>query len=151
MDSILSRVLEAEAPSDLRRWAGTEQLVNLILHEVLGPNQSGANATTREIFLGLLTYSYCIGLYDSAEIAGRVEDIPGALARGLHETVSAGSLRYFRRMERETLRKTLARTFAAAWHSTTRSDSGPAPDFEAEAAHRIDRAIQWDSWIGDGE
>src|SRR5688572_13166680 len=108
MDSILSRVLEAKAPSDLRDWVGAEELVKLILREVLGPNQFGADATTREIFLGLLTYSYCISLCDSSEIAARVEDIPGALARGLHETITAGSLRYFRRMERETLHKTLA-------------------------------------------
>ena len=119
--------------------------------------------------LRLLTYCYANGIYASADIEMALSRDPVLrhLANGRHH--ESGAIRSFRRRHRLTLQRCLARALAANWerdHAAagiwTLLPSGYAgfmgqrwdeqaltPDFEEEAADRMQEAICIDTALLD--
>jgi hypothetical protein len=140
------------------------ELAHLVEHavELIRPADETRNRTrTWDVLLGIIAYSYSIGLYASEEIEEALNDHPAfgpvqTLAFG--NRPAAGVLRSFRRAHRDAIALCLAEVFRSACSralGSMNSSGGPsqlvcpALDPSREANARITRAIQADSWAMD--
>jgi hypothetical protein len=152
-------------PDDLLEWMDANDLVGLILETQAALHWKPPTAWTRQpdgstvhspMLLTLLTYAYARSLFSTSQImASMVEDaMIGYLCARQIPTES--TLRHFRRNHRNLIRYCLVGVFAAAWrekHTPILSTSLPraiglveGAAFVAEAEHRLNLAVQIDSW-----
>jgi hypothetical protein len=128
--------------------ASKTEILESVLDAVSGPRTRLPEL--QELLLGVLTYSYCIGLYDSEEISYRISELPASLVNSLPECITAGHLRRFRRANRTLLRATLSTALRNLWQRGLTDSPIYPPDFDGLAEDRIQSAIRWDSWAADG-
>ena len=115
----------AGLPEDLRDWLDEAALVRLVfeaLHTVEQdvehlPSPKQLATGSPRLLLTLLTYSYGIGLYDSAAIERRIAVDPQLRYFSARTTPSANVLRGFRRYQRPFLQQSLSRLIQLAWNT----------------------------------
>ena len=153
----------APLPADLRAWIGEVELAGLVDHAVqqVGRAETTRNPTSaRDVLLGIISFCYVTGSYDSEEIENALNHNPKfeqmhSLLFG-HAPASA-VLRSFRRANRGLIEHCLAEVLRSACEISKDSPTisggcsarSESSDFAREAKVRLARAIQCDTWALD--
>ena len=165
-------------PDDLSVYIGKKTLVKLILDAIEGLNAraseceataSGKQEFQPALMLTLLTYCYATGVYASTDIELSTQHDQMIRYLCTNSYLNLQVLREFRRYSRDRIKQCLATVLRRVWE--LRFCDGdpcpmgvapypgaffnpwlnlkPAPDFAAEAEHRIVRAVRADSMAMD--
>jgi hypothetical protein len=103
-------------PDDAREWVDEPMLVRFVFDAVAECNRDLPAGPAR-VLLTVLTYSYAIGLYGSEEIEDQLAHDAQLEYLSAKATLSACTLRQFRRYHRDLLQASLSALFQRVWQS----------------------------------
>lgn len=145
-----NRWADPEMPEDLREWLPEPELALSVETAVHTCSTRFQNLEELgQVLLGILTYSYAIGMFLSDEIEAALTRSGQEVILGGEVRSSSRSIRQFRRYHREIVEACMFAVLSAAARSAPGGTAIATETLRDEARRRLLRAVQYDSWALD--